>query len=784
MNLDRNAQSLDRLRRTMQKIAAGGVGGSTSLGDTSLIYVSTNLLELNKYSTLIPQDSFSVAASTTVNLSTTTSYSFGLTSYLASTGPSTNEGANALFAQFRRFFASTGFNSTSLWQGSTLICSTSTSGSSVAPAQDTFLLSTSGSTVSVLVNGVTQLISTFTVPTGTPYSGFFFPLSNDWGTGSVRLNAWEIFVHGTPVFIDIFPGSYSQVASLVADNSTYQSRLSTGLSLTAFQPIYNTYNNGNSSSDNTAFSTNGLYYNGASQTAEGLLYARNWSGQSTGLNGLIVYPSTGSTQLGGVAVNVDNVTIGINGLNQLHTLGSAGSVTSVDVSLPSTVFSTSNGPITSSGIITIPFQTQADNLILAGPSTGAVAAPVFRRLVGADVGFTTKGDILTQLSTGLLTRVGIGTDGQVLMAASSTTSGLLWTTPLSGTVTSVALALPVSVFTISGSPVTTSGTLTGAFATQVSTTFFAGPTSGVAANPTFRGIGQFDLGLLSTGDLLSITSTGMARLSKGTVGQVLRVSTNQPTNLIWDNLGMSTKGDIVVLASTGVISILPAGTTNQFLIVSSTSSTGLQWVDLGSSTILGSVLPLSTAGPDHDGGAIYRTDTGSPSIQVRGNQETFARSLMAVGGVSTTHATPVAIASFSTVFPGNYLSTGKMVEFRMMLNYAVSANNTTSFLISTSTQAGASQAFALSGVIFGGSLVWDVGGSIGLTSLGSTSSSPIRIGVMGYTPFASGANMFWTSTITLDVTAPWVFIVGFSTTNSNAGTVSTSTTYAYGLGLN
>ena len=46
-----------------------------------------------------------------------------------------------------------------------------------------------------------------------------------------------------------------------------------------------------------------------------------------------------------------------------------------------------------------------------------------------------------------------------------------------GTVTSVALSLP-SIITVSGSPVTTSGTLTGTLATQSANTVFAGPTSG------------------------------------------------------------------------------------------------------------------------------------------------------------------------------------------------------------------------------------------------------------------------------------------------------------------
>ena len=55
----------------------------------------------------------------------------------------------------------------------------------------------------------------------------------------------------------------------------------------------------------------------------------------------------------------------------------------------------------------------------------------------------------------------------------------------SGTVTSVALSAP-SEFSVSGSPVTTSGTLTFAKANQNANLIYVGPSSGSAAAPTFR----------------------------------------------------------------------------------------------------------------------------------------------------------------------------------------------------------------------------------------------------------------------------------------------------------
>jgi hypothetical protein len=62
----------------------------------------------------------------------------------------------------------------------------------------------------------------------------------------------------------------------------------------------------------------------------------------------------------------------------------------------------------------------------------------------------------------------------------------------SGTVTSVALAAP-AVFTVSGSPVTSAGTLTLALATQTANTVFAGPSSGGAVAPAFRALTAADV---------------------------------------------------------------------------------------------------------------------------------------------------------------------------------------------------------------------------------------------------------------------------------------------------
>lgn len=82
-----------------------------------------------------------------------------------------------------------------------------------------------------------------------------------------------------------------------------------------------------------------------------------------------------------------------------------------------------------------------------------------------------------------------------------------------GGVTSVGLALPTSIFDISGSPVTGSGTLTATLDAQVKNKVFAGPITGSDAAPTFRVLDKADLkaalaAALVAGTNVTITDNG------------------------------------------------------------------------------------------------------------------------------------------------------------------------------------------------------------------------------------------------------------------------------------
>lgn len=84
-----------------------------------------------------------------------------------------------------------------------------------------------------------------------------------------------------------------------------------------------------------------------------------------------------------------------------------------------------------------------------------------------------------------------------------------------GTVTSVGLSMPTG-FTVTNSPVTSSGSLTVAYATQTANTVFAGPSGGGAATPAFRSLTAADIpSTLGSHTLTGITVSGTASFEAG-----------------------------------------------------------------------------------------------------------------------------------------------------------------------------------------------------------------------------------------------------------------------------
>lgn len=122
-------------------------------------------------------------------------------------------------------------------------------------------------------------------------------------------------------------------------------------------------------------------------------------------------------------------------------------------------------------------------------------------------------------------------------------------TPLGpGTVTSVALSLPTSVFDVSGSPITTSGTFAVTLDTQSANTAFMGPTSGGAATPAFRALVPADIPAATP------LTVGTTPIVSGTASRLLYEGAG---NLLAESANLTFDGTILTV--TGVVSV-PDGT--------------------------------------------------------------------------------------------------------------------------------------------------------------------------------------------------------------------------------
>ena len=100
-----------------------------------------------------------------------------------------------------------------------------------------------------------------------------------------------------------------------------------------------------------------------------------------------------------------------------------------------------------------------------------------------------------------------------------------------GTVASVGLSLP-AIFTVSNSPVTTTGTLTATLATQTANLVWAGPASGAAAAPTFRVLANADLPITgvsaATYPKVTVNTAGVVMAGSSTIDLTADVANALP----------------------------------------------------------------------------------------------------------------------------------------------------------------------------------------------------------------------------------------------------------------
>lgn len=123
-----------------------------------------------------------------------------------------------------------------------------------------------------------------------------------------------------------------------------------------------------------------------------------------------------------------------------------------------------------------------------------------------------------------------------------------------GTVVSIGLQLP-SIFTVTGSPVTGTGTLIGTFNNEPANTVFAGPASGPAATPTFRALVTADLPA-GTGTVTAVSATSPLFSSGGpTPNLTIQVATTSQNGYLsstdWNTFNNKQPAGSYITALTG-----------------------------------------------------------------------------------------------------------------------------------------------------------------------------------------------------------------------------------------
>lgn len=223
-----------------------------------------------------------------------------------------------------------------------------------------------------------------------------------------------------------------------------------------------------------------------------------------------------------------------------------------------------------------------------------------------------------------------------------------------GTVTSVALTAPTSVFDISGSPVTGAGTLAITFDNQTANTGLFGPSSGGAAAPTFRALVAADIPTIPASSVTgaNLTAASSKVTVTGGTGAVLSAATVDivPANITITDLAGTlsvAKGGTGLTAVGADKSVLASnGTANVYLSpVITTTAAAIDFARNGSNLELN--LPNADAS---------NRGTVSTGTQTLAGAKTFSSLLTGSAGLVGVATASVAGINIQGVFDADYLT--------------------------------------------------------------------------------------------------------------------------------
>ena len=222
----------------------------------------------------------------------------------------------------------------------------------------------------------------------------------------------------------------------------------------------------------------------------------------------------------------------------------------------------------------------------------------------ADTGtlYDAKGDVLVATANDTPARLAVGSNGQVLTADSTQSTGVKWATPSSGGAVATDaiwdakgdIAVATAADAATRLAVGSNGQVLTADSTQGTGVKWSTPASGSVATDAI-----WD----TKGDLAIATGAdAAAKLAVGTNGYVLTADSAETTGVKWAAASsgfadpLTTKGDLIVRTAS-ITTRKAVGTDGQVLTADSTATEGVKWATPsgGSGSSVGATLYLFTA---------------------------------------------------------------------------------------------------------------------------------------------------------------------------------------------